>query len=611
MDQKTIGRYEIEEELGHGAMGAVYRAHDPLMGRTVAIKTILTSALEGAYATEYRARFEREARAAGSMSHPGIVTVYDVGEDNKNPYLVMEFVEGQTLSDALRQGTRFPLDRTSDIGRQVAEALGYAHRKGIIHRDIKPANIMLTKDEANGKERARIMDFGVAKLAGGEVTTTGQLLGTPAFMPPEQFTGAPIDGRTDIFALGVILYRMTTGEQPFPGETMTAVSYKVVHTEPVPPARLNPAVSPALETIILKCMAKDPAQRFQTGDELAAALASLALSVQATGVFATTLQAPLAGEATIAPHASLSRDPATVAAATTRPPAAKPVKAAAKAKPKWLLWALVGAAVVVMAGTAAIALVFLHPQRVDQPAQPTVAQQTPQPVPPAVQNPAPAEATSPAAASATSPSDAASAPAANSTPAKPTAQPPTSAGKPAANGKSSPGGKGAAQGKQAQPAQSAPAQPAAAAAVTPAPAPAPAPPPADVKPAPAPHQDAVGFNPKTLDAKSNARLKVDFGHTPAAFEVTVEMDGKLYVKGKVGDANAWNGLMAPPGNHEIRVVVSNGSSQKVSNTVGTSFPAKRRVTLKVEFRPEPHDWNTAFGNGTQLVASLKVDLFFL
>ena len=289
---KTIGRYEILDELGHGAMGSVFRALDPAMGRVVALKTILTVALASEQGDEYRQRFYREARAAGALAHPGIVPVFDVGEHEGVPFLVMEFVKGETLDFAMKKGERFSLERVAEIGEQIAEALGYAHHNGVIHRDIKPANILLTSVEAYGSERPKITDFGIAKLTAGKVTTTGQLLGTPAFMPPEQFTGAPIDGRADLFSLGVILYWMATGEQPFPGESMTAVSYKIVHTEPVPPAKLNPAIPPKLESVILKCLAKSPANRYQTGEELAQDLSLLCAdsktpSMQATAPLAT------------------------------------------------------------------------------------------------------------------------------------------------------------------------------------------------------------------------------------------------------------------------------------------------------------------------------------
>jgi eukaryotic-like serine/threonine-protein kinase len=288
---KTIGRYEILDELGHGAMGSVFRALDPAMGRVVALKTILTVALASEQGDEYRQRFYREARAAGALAHTGIVPVFDVGEHEGVPFLVMEFVKGETLDFAMKKGERFSLERVAEIGQQIAEALGYAHQHGVIHRDIKPANILLTSAEAYGSERPKITDFGVAKLTAGEVTTTGQLLGTPAFMPPEQFTGAPSDGRADLFSLGVILYWMATGEQPFPGESMTAVSYKIVHTEPVLPAKLNPAIPPKLESVILKCLAKSPANRYQTGEELAQDLALLCADSKTSSLQST---APLA-----------------------------------------------------------------------------------------------------------------------------------------------------------------------------------------------------------------------------------------------------------------------------------------------------------------------------
>ena len=223
----------------------------------------------------------------------------------------------------MKKGERFTLDRVCEIGQQIADALGYAHRQGVIHRDIKPANILMTSREVYGSERPRITDFGIAKLAASEITTTGQLLGTPSFMPPEQFTGAPIDGRADLFSLGVILYSLATGEQPFPGETMTAVSYKVVHTEPIPPAKLNPAIPPALEGVILKCLAKNPAARYQTGEELAQDLATLRVNPNAT--LASLAPAAFDPNATLAAApSSISHPPAHGTAATTQKPSACP-----------------------------------------------------------------------------------------------------------------------------------------------------------------------------------------------------------------------------------------------------------------------------------------------
>jgi serine/threonine-protein kinase len=261
---KQVGRYEIIEELGQGAMGAVYKARDPMMDRVVAVKTILASALTGPLAADYRERFFREARAAGRLAHPGIVTVYDVSEQEGTPFLVMELIEGRTLEKILESGERFDTERVMELGQQLAEALDYAHKGGVIHRDIKPANIMVTADG-----RPKITDFGVAKLTASQMTSTGQMMGTPAFMAPEQFTGAPIDGRADLFALGVMLYWLATGDRPFTGETLMAMSYKIVHTEPVPPRKINPAIPRDLENVILKCMEKDPAARYPNGEALA------------------------------------------------------------------------------------------------------------------------------------------------------------------------------------------------------------------------------------------------------------------------------------------------------------------------------------------------------
>jgi TonB family protein len=274
---QKIGRYEIVEEVGRGAMGAVYKARDPNIGRIVAIKTILSSALTGPLADEYRKRFQREARAAGMLAHPGIVTVYDVDEDDGTAFLVMEYVQGRTLASALDRGERFPFSSIYDLGSQLARALHYAHSHGVIHRDIKPANILLTAPPGGAPDTmVKITDFGVAKLSNSQITTVQQMLGTPAFMSPEQCTGAPLDGRSDLFSLGVILYWMATGDKPFVGETLTALSYKIVHAEPVPPRSLNPGIPSRLESIILRSLAKNPERRYASGQEIAAELIALA-----------------------------------------------------------------------------------------------------------------------------------------------------------------------------------------------------------------------------------------------------------------------------------------------------------------------------------------------
>jgi eukaryotic-like serine/threonine-protein kinase len=400
---KTIGRYEVLEELGHGAMGSVFKAHDPAMGRTVALKTILAAALAGDKGEEYRARFYREAHAAGKLAHPGIVPVFDVGEQDGVPFLVMEFVEGRTLSAAAWGGERFTLDRTCEVGQQIAEALGYAHRKGVIHRDIKPANILMTSPEAYGSERARITDFGVAKLTAGDMTSTGQLLGTPAFMPPEQYTGAQVDGRADLFSLGVILYSLATGERPFTGDTMTAVSYKVVHTEPVPPRRLNPSIPLRLEEVILKCLAKDPADRYQTGEELAQELAAL----RGVPVTDSAMRRTVAVRTVSGTDATIDSAAGETAASTlpwNLPMGVEPHATASQAAPRRGLrvGALAAIAAVVVAALAAGG--WLLARRSNPPA-PAAAQSTPAPAPAPVSPPvsAPTSATDETAAASPAP----------------------------------------------------------------------------------------------------------------------------------------------------------------------------------------------------------------
>src|ERR1051326_4033319 len=269
--QVKLGRYEVVRELGKGAMGIVYLAKDPLIGRLVALKTIRSSAhADDDETKEFQQRFIREAQAAGILNHPSIVTVHDIGQDEPTnmSFIAMEYVEGQNLKEVLAQGRPLPFDQIGDIIAQVAEALDFAHAKGIVHRDVKPANIILV--EGN---RAKITDFGIAKIAtGGNLTTTGQFLGTPNYMAPEQIKGAPVDGRTDIFSLGICLYECLTRRKPFGGDSLTSISYKIVH-EPFPPLHeINPTIPESFEEVVSHCLAKDPAKRYQRGRELAAAL---------------------------------------------------------------------------------------------------------------------------------------------------------------------------------------------------------------------------------------------------------------------------------------------------------------------------------------------------
>jgi hypothetical protein len=270
---ETIGRYQILEELGRGQMGAVYRARDPQIDRVVAIKVILTNRLSPEEVAQYKERFRREAQAAGRMSHPGIITIHDISEDTDGePYLVMEFVEGTSLDRLLPAGAeRWPMARTLDLIRQVALALDYAHQRGVVHRDIKPANILVTPEG-----RAKIADFGVAKMLGTQTTQSGNLIGTPAFMSPEQFSGSAVDARSDLFSLGSVLYWMCTGEKPFPGDTLTAVSFKVVYAAPLPANQLNTSLPADVVTLLDRCLAKNPGGRYASCAVLAADLDAIA-----------------------------------------------------------------------------------------------------------------------------------------------------------------------------------------------------------------------------------------------------------------------------------------------------------------------------------------------
>src|SRR5215470_4932361 len=269
-----LGRYEVLSELGKGAMGVVYLAKDPVIGRMVAIKTIRMTNVgdDDSEVREFRERFVREAQTAGILSHPNIVTIHDIGEDteSRTSFIAMEYIEGRNLKTLLADKKKFSWEEVADLIAQIGEALDYAHRKGIIHRDIKPANIILTTD---GK--VKITDFGIAKVASSNLTTTGQFLGTPNYMSPEQVSGAPVDGRSDIFSLGVVLYELLTNRKPFLGDNLTAISYKIVHEDFTPPAELLAEVPSDFNAIVARAMAKDPWNRYQRGKDFALALHQL------------------------------------------------------------------------------------------------------------------------------------------------------------------------------------------------------------------------------------------------------------------------------------------------------------------------------------------------
>jgi protein kinase-like protein/PEGA domain-containing protein len=259
------GRYEIVGELGRGAMGVVYKAQDPVIGRTVAVKTIrLSEEGSGLSRPELLNRFQTEARAAGLLTHPNIVVVYDAGEEDGIYYITMELVEGKSLQALLDARQSFPLPRVLRLMEQTCSALQFAHERNVVHRDIKPANLMLTPDDT-----VKVTDFGTAKiLQFGTVQQTAHVMGTPSYMSPEQVKGRAVDGRSDIFSLGVMLYEMITGEKPFPGQNITTVIYKIVNEDPVPPRTIDPSIHPGLSTVVMKALSKEPEQRYQTCREL-------------------------------------------------------------------------------------------------------------------------------------------------------------------------------------------------------------------------------------------------------------------------------------------------------------------------------------------------------
>ena len=259
-----IGRYEVLGELGQGAMGIVYKAKDPLIDRVVAIKTInLGLALDEK--EEYEGRFYQEAKAAGRLNHPNIVTIYDVGKSGDVAYIAMEFLQGRELRDVMNDGGLLPVDQVLDIVAQVAQGLDYAHEHDIVHRDVKPSNIMVVRDG-----HVKITDFGIARMASSAVRTqTGMVLGSPKYMSPEQVMGKAIDQRSDVFSLGVMLYEMLTGQAPFNGENVNAIMYQTLNAVPAPPNTLNPAVPEMANYIVAKALAKKLDDRYQNARDFA------------------------------------------------------------------------------------------------------------------------------------------------------------------------------------------------------------------------------------------------------------------------------------------------------------------------------------------------------
>lgn len=270
VERPTLGRYELLEELGRGAMGIVYKGLDPKINRTVAIKTIHFDDVEAAALPQVKERFFREAQAAGGLNHPNILTIYDSGEETDVAWIAMEFLKGSDLERCCQKDQLLPWSRSLEICAKVADALGYAHQHGIVHRDIKPANIMLLETG-----EVKVTDFGIARIVSASQTKTGMVMGSPSYMSPEQISGKKVEGRSDLFSLGVVLYELLTGERPFRGESIATIMFQITQSPPPPLAEFVPKLPPIFQKLLEKALAKDPEQRFQTGEEFAATLRAL------------------------------------------------------------------------------------------------------------------------------------------------------------------------------------------------------------------------------------------------------------------------------------------------------------------------------------------------
>ncbi len=269
VEKPMLGRYQVEKELGKGAMGVVYLGKDPKIGRVVAIKTMaLSQEFEAEELTEVKERFFREAETAGRLSNPNIVTIYDAGEEHDLCYIAMELLKGGDLVPYTKTGSLLPAEKVVSIIARAADALGYAHRQNVVHRDVKPANMMYHPET----DTLKVTDFGIARLTDSSKTKTGMVLGTPSYMSPEQLAGKKIEGRSDLFSLSVSLYQMLCGKLPFEGESMAQLMFKIANENPTDILSVNPAVPATMVAFLDRAMAKDPDQRFQTGEEFAVAL---------------------------------------------------------------------------------------------------------------------------------------------------------------------------------------------------------------------------------------------------------------------------------------------------------------------------------------------------
>ena len=342
---RTLGPYQIVEELGRGGMAIVYKAFQPSLGRYVALK-VLPEYFQ--HDPEFIARFQREARAAAQLNHPNIVVIYDVGEQAGIHYIAMEYLEGGSLRERIASGP-LTAERAASVVEQVGSALDYAHRRGLVHRDVKPANILFTADD-----RPKVTDFGIARASDStRLTRTGVLIGTPEYMSPEQAQGSQIDHRSDLYALGAILYEMLTGRVPFKADTPHATLYAVIYQPPPPPRQIRPDLSPAVEAVLLKGLAKRPEDRYQTGADLAVAMRGAATAPSAAAVMARSPMAvkPEVAAAPVTPAFASRQTPAISAPTPGQPQAAlhvPSVAAPAAERRSPAAWIVAGAIVVVV-----------------------------------------------------------------------------------------------------------------------------------------------------------------------------------------------------------------------------------------------------------------------
>jgi len=263
-DIKNLGRYQISGILGKGAMGQVYKGTDPAINRPVALKTIrLDFVSDPKELAELKERLFSEAQAAGRLSHPNIVTIYDVGSEGDLQYIAMEYLEGQTLEQMIRRKVKFNYRIIAQIIVQICAALEYAHKQGIVHRDIKPANIMIRSDY-----RVKVMDYGIARVDSNSMTKTGIAMGTPNYISPEQLKGQKVDNKADIFSLGVVMYEMLLGKRPFKGENITSLIYSIINKEPERPSEVNPQVPLLFDHIVARALKKEPKDRYQNASEI-------------------------------------------------------------------------------------------------------------------------------------------------------------------------------------------------------------------------------------------------------------------------------------------------------------------------------------------------------